>query len=230
MPRRAALTAVLLTLTACGTARTPAAPATYDEAVVVTGDRAQAYGLDAAGGPAEADRQLVRTASLTVTVGDDEDVAAALGAARTLAETLGGYVSQEGPGWALLRVPDARLDEALDRLGALGDAGDREVYTRDVTAATTDLAIRLDNARALQARLRDLLAEAEGVQDVLAVERELARVTTEVESLEGRLRLLQNQVAFSTVRLTVRESVRPGPLGWVVVGVYEAVKWLFVWD
>lgn len=65
---------------------------------------------------------------------------------------------------------------------------------------------------------------------MLAVERELARATTEVERLEGQLRLLQNQVAFSTVRLTVDEDVDPGPLGWVFVGLYEGVKWLFVWD
>ena len=228
MPRPARLGALVavLALSACGTSRTSAPPgsAAYDE-VVVTG--AASAARDRA---PEADRQLVRTATLTVEVGGEDRVAGALDAARDLTDASGGYVAQEGPGRMVLRVPDARLDEVLGQLAALGDPRDRAVYARDVTAAYTDLELRLGNARALQARLRDLLAEAEGVQDVLAVETELARVTTEVERLEGQLRLLQNQAAFSTLTFAVRDGVRPGPLGWVLVGAYEAVKWLFVWD
>ncbi len=172
------------------------------------------------------DRQLIRTSPLTVRVDDEEDVAPTLDAARALAEAMNGSLTPEGPGWLLPRIPDADLDQ----LSALGDADDRHVYTRDVTAECDDLEIRPTNAHALQTRLRTLLEQAEGVPDVLAVERELARVTPEVETLEGQLRLLQNQVAFSTVRLTVRDAVRPGPLGWVVGGAYEVVTWLFVWD
>lgn len=228
--RLALLGTALLALSACGSsgrAVSTAGPA-YGEAAGVAGD-ADAFQRGRPGEP-DADRQLVRTASLTVTVGDDDEIGPALDAAHAVAESMDGYVAQQGPSWIVLRIPDARLDDALARLAALGDAGDREIYTRDVTAAYTDLGIRLENARALQTRLRDLLAEANGVQDVLAVERELARVTTEVESLEGQLRLLHNQISFSTVRLTVRDAVRPGPLGWIVVGTYEVVKWLFVWD
>ena len=66
--------------------------------------------------------------------------------------------------------------------------------------------------------------------EVLEVERELSRVTTEVERLDGQLRSLADRVALSTVRLTVADGVRPGPVGYVLVGVYEVVKWLFVRD
>ena len=222
---RLGLLAAALVVSACGTPRMSVPPSGEYSEVVVTGDarasRAQAP---------DDDRRLVRTATLTVEVDDEDRVAPTLDAARDLADALDGYVAQEGPSRMVLRIPDARLDQALDQLAALGDPEDRAVYTRDVTAAYTDLELRLQNARALQARLRDLLADAETVQDVLAVETELARVTTEVERMEGQLRLLQNQVAFSTITLTVRDGVRPGPLGWVVVGAYEAIKWLFVWD
>ena len=98
----------------------------------------------------------------------------------------------------------------------------------DVTDQATDLEIRLANARALRARLEALLADATTVTEVLEVERELSRVTTEVEQLDGQLRALADRVALSTVRVTVADGVRPGPLGYVVVGLYEAVKWLFV--
>ena len=218
-----------LFLSACGAPAGVRAPdgAVYGEAVVVADE---GFALDQARRAASPDRQLVRDAALALDVEDGDDVPPALDRARAITEGLDGYVAFEGPAEMLLRVPDARLDEALDRLSELGEVERREVRVADVTAAYTDLQIRLDNALALQARLRALLADAEGVQDVLAVERELSRVTTEVERLEGQLRLLQNQIAFSTVRFTVSEDVDPGPLGWVFVGLYEGIKWLFVWD
>ena len=224
--------AAFLVLSACGTsggARYAPTGGTLDE-VVVTGATEGAVVDQASRARAETDRQLVRNAALAIKVEDDTDVPPTLDQAQAMTESIGGYVAFAGPGELVLRIPDARLDEALDRLAALGEVERREIRVSDVTAEYTDLQIRLDNARALQDRLRALLADAESVQDVLAVERELARVTTEVERLEGQLRLLQNQVAFSTVRLTVGEDVDPGPLGWVFVGLYEGVKWLFVWD
>ena len=147
-----------------------------------------------------------------------------------MTEALEGYVSAEGPREMTLRIPDASLDEALLALGALAEVERREVRAVDVTDQYTDLEIRLAGARALRDRLEALLAEAQTVQDVLDVERELSRVTTEVERLEGQLRDLSNRVAYSTVRLSLREGVQPGLLGYVVIGVYEAIKWLFVWD
>ena len=174
------------------------------------------------------DRSLVRSATLRVTVAGADEVAGVLDAAGALAAELGGYVEREGPREAVLRVPDGRLDGALHQLSALGDADRPEVRAQDVTDQAVDLRVRLTNARALQSRLRDLLDRAESVEDVLAVERELARVTTEVERLAGQLQALEDRVAFSTVRLEVREAVRPGPLGYALVGAYEAVKWLFV--
>ena len=220
-------------LAACATSApsyTPAAVSygaeSFDE-VVVTGQAERARGGI---GDEAADRRLVRNAALAVEVDGDDRVGPALERARALTESLDGYVSWEGPGEMVLRIPDARLEPAMVQLAALGEVERREVRVQDVTAGYTDLEIRLANARALQTRLRDLLAQAQTVQDVLAVETELARVTAQVEGLEGQLRLLQNQVAFSTLRLTVSDGVTPGPLGWVVVGAYQAVKWLFVWD
>lgn len=180
-------------------------------------------------GDPEADRKMVRDATLAVEVRSDEAIDAALDEARALTEAAEGYVSWEGPGSLTLRIPDARLDATLDRLEALGRVERREVRVQDVTMAYTDLELRLDNARALQARLRALLDRAETVADVLAVERELNRVTIEVESLEAQLRALQNRVAYSTVRLTVYDGASPGPLGWVVVGAAKTLEWLFVW-
>lgn len=224
------LLVALLTLSACATP-SPASLTAADFAPVDAGGQvAYARPPLSQRGVAEPDRQLVRTARLAVEVDGDDRVGPTLDEAHAVTAALGGYVSQEGPGESVLRIPDARLDDAIDRIGALGKETTREIRVQDVTAAYTDLELRLTNARALQTRLRDLLTDAESVADVLAVEVELARVSSEVERLEGQLRLLQNQVAFSTLHVRVTDGVTPGPVGWLFVGAYEAVKWLFVWD
>jgi hypothetical protein len=66
------------------------------------------------------------------------------------------------------------------------------------------------NARRMEERLVNLLATRTGkLEDVLAVERELARVREEIERYEGRLRFLRTQVAMSTLSVTVSE---PAPV------------------
>jgi hypothetical protein len=54
--------------------------------------------------------------------------------------------------------------------------------------------------------LLEILSKRSGkLEEVLAVERELARVRGEVEQMEGRLRVLASLTTMSTVNLEVRE-------------------------
>jgi hypothetical protein len=50
----------------------------------------------------------------------------------------------------------------------------------------------------MQARLRQLLERA-AVKEALEIEKELARVTQELELLEGKLKLLKDRIAYSTI-------------------------------
>jgi hypothetical protein len=81
------------------------------------------------------------------------------------------------------------------------------VNVRDVTEQYADLEIRLKNAEAVRQRLEALLAKAGKVEDALAVERELERITQAIEQMKGRLRLLSELVAFSTI--TANFQARP---------------------
>ena len=79
-------------------------------------------------------------------------------------------------------------------------------------------------------RVQELVDEGKNVEEILAVEKELARVTSQLESLEGQMRVLDNRTTYATVNVVLEERVRPGPVGWVFYGLYRGVKWLFVWD
>jgi hypothetical protein len=69
-----------------------------------------------------------------------------------------------------------------------------------------DVTARVANARRLEERLLTLLATRTGkLDDVLAVERELARVREEIDGNTGRLRFLRSKIAVSTLTVTVAE-------------------------
>jgi uncharacterized small protein (DUF1192 family) len=110
---------------------------------------------------------------------------------------------------ATLRIPAARLDEALAAFRQLGHVADEIQSGEDVSDRITDVAARLANARNTEKRLNDILANRTGnVQSVLEVEREIARVRSEIESLDAQRVKLDDRVAYATVSLRVTEERR----------------------
>jgi hypothetical protein len=84
------------------------------------------------------------------------------------------------------------------------------VNAEDVSEEFVDLTARMANSHRLEERLVELLRTRTGkLQDVLTVERELARVREEIERMEGRLRFLKNSAQLSTLAVTLYE---PPPL------------------
>lgn len=124
-----------------------------------------------------------------------------------LARKSGGYLVARRDTEITIRVPAKHFERTMTRITKLGDELHRDVQVSDVTAEYRDLEIRLDSARAVRARLQELLAKAANVSEALEVEKELERVSVEIETLTGRLKLLRELVAFSTI--TVRFEARP---------------------
>jgi hypothetical protein len=109
-----------------------------------------------------------------------------------------------------LRVPSDRFDAVVNGLAPIGKVQSVNVSAQDVGEEFVDLTARLANARRLEARLIELLANRTGrLSDVLTVERELARVRETIERYEGRLRYLQAHVAVSSLTVQVQE---PAPV------------------
>ena len=109
-----------------------------------------------------------------------------------------------------LRVPSDRFDAVVNGLAPIGKVQSVNVSAQDVGEEFVDLTARLVNARRLEARLIELLANRTGrLSDVLTVERELARVRETIERYEGRLRYLQAHVAVSSLTVQVQE---PAPV------------------
>ncbi len=134
-----------------------------------------------------------------------------------LARRIGGYIAntqvqtghdQTHSATLEIKVPTARFDDALTGLRAIGKLESVNVTAEDVGEEYVDVNARVANARRLEQRLVELLANRTGkLSDVLQVERELARVREEIERYEGRLRYLRAHAAVSTLSVTVHEPL-----------------------
>jgi hypothetical protein len=171
-------------------------------------------------------RALVRTAQLTVEV---DDPASAARQVRTIAAGAGGFVTEEQSGdtgsWLVLRVPVAALDRLIDEVGAFGQVAERSSQVIDATEELVDLDARVASQSASVARVRGLLAEAETIGDVVAIESELARREADLDSLTRRLEAMRDQVALSTLTVDLRgpgtappAQPAPGFLGGLAAG------------
>ena len=108
-----------------------------------------------------------------------------------------------------LRVPAAQLEQAERAASALGQVTEQTSAQSDVTAQHVDMAARLRNLRAEEARLRALFSKAGDVSDLLEVEQELSSVRGDIESAQAQLAYLDQQVALSTLAISLSQ---PGPI------------------
>ncbi len=105
------------------------------------------------------------------------------------------------------RIPAERFADFLQAAAKLGIAEEQEQTAQDVTMEYLDLEARIATQKQLEQRILELLKNREGkLSDVIEAERELARVRSEIESMEGRLRYLKNRTSYSTVTINVREE------------------------
>ena len=141
---------------------------------------------------------LIYTAHITMAV---YQVGPGLDQVERIGLDLGGYLSQRTDSQVTIRVPRARFDEALKKVEASGDVLHREVSAQDVTDEFIDLESRLKNAKVMRDRLQQLLLKAV-VKEALEIEKELGRITGDIEAMEGKLQLLRDRIGNSTITVT----------------------------
>jgi prepilin-type processing-associated H-X9-DG protein len=109
-------------------------------------------------------------------------------------------------GEVILRIPPDRLDLFVLSLRALGDLKNQQITAQDVTKEYTDLESELTAAKAMQARLMDLINSGKGtVKELLGVEQELGVWREKIEKAEGEIRYYNNLVGMSTLTVTLFE-------------------------
>jgi hypothetical protein len=184
--------------------------------------------------PAAAQSMIIRTAGIEIQV---DSLERAMAAVRQFATSLGGHIGsmnaqtgehQMRSAMLVMKIPAARFDNAMNGMPSFGKILSSSANSEDVGEEFVDVTARVANARRLEDRLVTLLATRTGkLQDVLTVERELARVRQEIERYEGRLQWMGTQVAMSTISVNVHEKApiiaTPGtnPIGDAFVAAWK---------
>ncbi|MCI5779355.1 MAG: DUF4349 domain-containing protein [Lentisphaeria bacterium] len=148
----------------------------------------------------QGDRLMAYTSSFTLTVRTAED---AVGFIKAEAEKLGGYVLTVRNRAMTVKVPTAQADNFVRIVSGAGKMSDFTLSAEDMTDTIADLGVRLDNLKKLRDRLAALLSQANQVEDMLKVEKELNRVTTEIERLTAQLQNSRKRVDFVTFNITL---------------------------
>jgi hypothetical protein len=192
--------------------------------------------------------RVIQTAALSLSVPRNE-FRTTVDRARTVALGLGGFVvsssASQGTerqlvaGTLVVRVPEQSYAQAMERLSDLGRVEAREESGQDVSQELVDLGSRARHLEAVERQLLELLERADTVAAALAVQSQLNEVQLELEQARGRLRFLDDQVAFATISLDVHERqvvVAGDGGGWGIVdawrtaghGFVTVVGWIFV--
>jgi len=124
---------------------------------------------------------------------------------------LNGYISNESARHTYdgsqrhevtVRIPTACFDLLLQRISdSSGPFEYKSIQVKDVTAEYVDVEARIKTKKELKSRYEALLKQAAKVEDMLRIESEIGNLQTEIESVEGRMKLLNDQITYSTLKV-----------------------------
>ena len=162
------------------------------------------------------DRKIIRNADITMEVASTTE---AQHRVTSIAESHGGFVVTSeakqreniDPSKRTLdiklvvRIPSIRFGVALDEIKQLaGNLPEANVSGQDVTEDFIDLEARIKTQKALELQFLEIMTQARKVVDALEVQRQISEVRTEIESLEGRKRFLENRSSLSTITVNIQ--------------------------
>ena len=108
----------------------------------------------------------------------------------------------------MLRIPSNKLEATLDDLGELGNVVEVSVTRDDVTTQVLSVDAQIRALETSVARLDTLLAKATVMSDLIELESALTTRQAELDSLKAQQAYLDEQIALSTIYLTLRETAQ----------------------
>lgn len=179
--------------------------------------------------PAALATKIIRNASLDI---EAEDVVKAYDTLLQHATLNGGYeasrkVTTSGTYTVLeakIKIKPEYLDDLLTFAGTTGKIINVQTSSQDITESYYDTQTRLATMESMLKKYNEFLTNAKTVQEALSVQSEINRLTTEIESLKGKLRYYDTMVAESTVTIVIRQTNDP-------VKIKKEIKWnALTWD
>lgn len=165
------------------------------------------------GGGLPANTKMIYTADMELETKEFDQASSALS---DIVEELGGWFESrslnQGGSWRSLsctvRVPAEHFQSFLDRAGEAAHVVCKSDYSQDVSEAYYDSESRLATQRTKLERLQALLAQAAGMEDIIALESAISDTELQIEQLTGSLRKYDSLIGYSTVNIYLQEVYR----------------------
>ena len=159
------------------------------------------------------DKKVIKNGNLTLKVDNSDESSAKIS---QIAQDNGGEVFSsnfyENPkniksGSITVKVPVANFEKTFSELKKVATLVVQESTSgQDVTEEYADLQSQLKNKQAEEAQFVQILGQAQKIQDILDVTRELSRVRGEIELLQGRIKLLNSQTDMASIFISLSED------------------------
>ena len=134
----------------------------------------------------------------------------------------------------IIRVPADKFDLLLDKISQSASKLDsKNIRTLDVTEEFIDIEARIKTKKELEDRYKELLKQANKVDEILTIEKEIGALRTEIESIEGRLTYLKSKVSYSTLTVVFYEKTSSSfgfnsKMGQAIHNGWTNLLWFFV--
>ena len=171
--------------------------------------------------PAETERKMIKNGNYTIETLEYDNTIAAL---EQLIESSGGYIQNSTTSGTpiidrgyynnryatyVIRIPAAGYSAFEESLAECGTITSKNVYVNEVTDYYYDTTAHISALQTEEAQLLELLKDAKELDGIIALHTRLSDVRYEIESLQGTIRRLDNQVSFSTITVNVQEVSEP---------------------
>ena len=107
----------------------------------------------------------------------------------------------------VIRVPSQLFDEAMTDLGDVAELRSAQRTSEDVTTEVIDVGVRVRAQEKSLERIELLLARAQSLRDVIAIESQLTRRQADLDSLKAQQAYLADQTSLATITVFLEKKV-----------------------
>lgn len=110
-----------------------------------------------------------------------------------------------------IRVPSKSFDAAMEDIAGTGKLQSTTRGSEDVTTQVIDNEARIRAQSKSLARMESLLVQAKSLQNIIAIESQVAQRQAELDSLKSQQQWLSEQTSMSTIQVILDKQHKEGP-------------------
>jgi Domain of unknown function (DUF4349) len=165
--------------------------------------------------------KVVATGTVNLTV-KDGTVDSVLSELTSLASSDDGFVASthaqlssahgmSPSGTIVLRVPEGSFASLVTAVQRYGHPTYVNTNSNDVTGQYVDLQAQITALQASEQQYLSIMQRAGTIPDVLQVQNQISNIETQIQQLQGQLNVLDNEIAYSTLTVSLNQPAKKTP-------------------